>query len=280
MFYRRILLLGVLESYGGSILHNKLQKVLFLVTRKQGVPSFDFVPLEDGYFSFQANHDLAALSKQGLVIDDSGAKWTLAKDQSFLDDLKEEDQLAIEQIQCEMAEFSETELNRYISERYPDLTKDSQRQKQPSEERAFFTIGYEGISLETYLNKLISSEVRLLCDVRSNPFSRKYGFSKGQLQKACKSVGIKYHHMPELGIDAAQRSDVKTKDDYNRLFDEFEKVTLPKRNRYLIELCKLVEEYGRVAITCFEKEPNECHRSRVAIALRKLPGWDVQQQDL
>ena len=40
------------------------------------------------------------------------------------------------------------------------------------------TIGYEQRTLESYLNCLLQAGVTLLCDVRRNAFSHKYGFSK------------------------------------------------------------------------------------------------------
>ena len=75
-------------------------------------------------------------------------------------------------------------------------------QKRTFKEPMFFTIGYEGVSLEKYLNKLIINDVRLLVDVRKNSFSMKYGFSKSQLKNACESIGIAYMHMPQLGIES------------------------------------------------------------------------------
>ncbi|WP_322789506.1 DUF488 domain-containing protein [Bartonella elizabethae] len=56
----------------------------------------------------------------------------------------------------------------------------------------FFTIGYEGKSLDHYLNCLIENNVKTLCDVRKNPISRKHCFSKRQLEKAISNIGIKY----------------------------------------------------------------------------------------
>jgi uncharacterized protein (DUF488 family) len=52
------------------------------------------------------------------------------------------------------------------------------------------TIGYEGRSLEDYLNVLLQEGVTLLCDVRRNPLSRKYGFSKSTLSRCCEEVGM------------------------------------------------------------------------------------------
>lgn len=298
MYYRRKLLLGILESFGGVLSHTKLQKVLFLVTRKQDVKSFDFVPYKFGSFSFQANQDLTTLSKKGLVLNQSKARisnWVLQTDEFYFQVLKKEDQSAIKQTQSEIAQFSQQDLIRYTYLKYPYFATKSQiaaellsekelskveEQKRQSNELSFFTIGYEGISLENYLNKLIINDVRLLCDIRKNPFSMKYGFSKSQLQKACESIGIKYHHIPELGIDSEKRKGLRSINDYNRLFDEYEKTTLIENHKQLLELLELVHKYRRVAVTCFEKEPCMCHRSRVANSLKKLPGWDIPQKNL
>ncbi len=62
--------------------------------------------------------------------------------------------------------------------------------------KSVFTIGYEGISLEIYLNKLVKNNIKLLVDVRKNPLSMKYGFSKTLLKRFCESLGIKYIHIP------------------------------------------------------------------------------------
>ena len=51
----------------------------------------------------------------------------------------------------------------------------------------FFTIGYEGSSFEGYLNRLIKNNVKTLVDVRHNPLSRKFGFSKKTLSDMSRS---------------------------------------------------------------------------------------------
>lgn len=298
MYYRRRLLLGILEEFGGVLSHTKLQKILLLVTRKQLEKSFDFVPYKYGSFSFQANQDLSTLTKKEIVIDKSktrGSEWIINSDEVFFPSLKKEDQAAIKQTKKEVAEFNQKELVRYTYIKYPyfaiksqiveELLSDKELEKVNAQKRrfdkpAFFTIGYEGISLETYLNKLIINDIKLLCDVRKNPLSMKYGFSKNQLKRACESVGIEYMHIPQLGIDSEKRTDLKTINDYNLLFDEYEKTTLVDNNTKVEELYKLNEKYKRIAITCFEKEPCMCHRSRVANALKQLPTWNIDQKNL
>ena len=62
MYYRRKILLSILErSKNQTITKLSLQKILFLFSKKQTNPVFDFVPYKQGCFSFQANKDLSVL---------------------------------------------------------------------------------------------------------------------------------------------------------------------------------------------------------------------------
>lgn len=298
MYYRRKILLGILETFNGTLSHTKLQKILFLVTRKQNEKSFDFVPYKFGSYSFQANQDLTVFAKKGLLNNKTtqkGSEWVLETSENYFQTLKKEDQAAIRQTLKEVGGLTQRDLVRYTYQNYPYFAINSQiasellsneeltkvkAQKRKSEELAFFTIGYEGISLETYLNKLIINDVRLLCDVRKNPLSMKYGFSKSQLKHACESIGIHYIHIPELGIDSDKRSELNSINDYNRLFKEYERTTLVENQDQLENILKLTHKYQRIAITCFEKEPCMCHRSRVAGSLKKLPAWNIEQKNL
>lgn len=299
MYYRRKLMLGILEEFGGTLNHTDFQKILFLVTRKQEKKSFDFVPYKFGCFSFHANQDLLTLGKYNLVKStnlNKSSNWTLIeRDTNFYCELKKEDQSAIKYVKREIEGFSQKELIRHTYLNYPYYATKSQiakeilsetemylvnKQQKTIEASEFFTIGYEGISLENYLNKLIINDVRLLCDVRKNSLSMKYGFSKSQLKNACESIGIKFLHVPELGIESDKRQVLNSMSDYNKLFKEYENTTLKENATSLQYLFNLVKEYKRVAITCFEKEVSMCHRGRVLKALTKFPHWDIPHKNL
>ena len=127
---------------------------------------------------------------------------------------------------------------------------------------------------------MILKDVHVLCDVRKNAFSQKYGFSKSQLQKACEGVGIRYVHIPELGIESEQRQDLRSQADYDLLFDRYEKTVLQFQATYLGQIKELVDTYQRVALTCFEKNPLQCHRSRVAKHVMLLPGVKFKLTDI
>ncbi len=90
-------------------------------------------------------------------------------------------------------------------------------------EEHFFTIGYEGRKIEDYIKSLLTHGVKVLIDVRRNPISRKKGFSKNSLAGFLRNELIDYIHMPELGISSDQRKNIKTDDDYKKLFIHYKK---------------------------------------------------------
>jgi uncharacterized protein (DUF488 family) len=140
-----------------------------------------------------------------------------------------------------------------------------------NDETILFTIGYEGISLEEYLNRLIKNDVKVLVDVRNNPLSMKYGFSKSQLQRFCENLNIKYVHFPEVGIQSAQRQTLNTQSDYDRLFLAYRNENLTQTTSSQLTILNLLKDHNRIALTCFEANICQCHRKHLAEAIETLP---------
>ena len=130
------------------------------------------------------------------------------------------------------------------------------------------TIGYEGRSIETYLELLSANKVTLLCDVRKNPISRKQGFSKKRLQAHCVELNIRYEHLPQLGIDSQERRNLKSLADYELLFQKYRDQTLPQQLATIRTINAWVAQGEHVALTCYELEPSGCHRHCVAKAMQ------------
>jgi len=139
-----------------------------------------------------------------------------------------------------------------------------------------FTIGYEGISLEEYLMRLLKNNIKVLVDVRHNPVSMKYGFSKSQLKKYCESLGINYMHFPQVGIQSEQRQELNTQTDYDKLFSLYRKNNLQKTTETQSDILNLLKENKRIALTCFEANICQCHRKHLAEAIAKLPAFDYE----
>lgn len=280
LYYREKIILSLLEEFD-SLGKTQLQKYLFLFTRMQQEPSYDFIPYNYGCFSFQANKDLEHLQRDKLV--SLGEEWSLIPAaKPYKDMLTNEDRQILFKIRKNYKQLGTRDLIRQVYMNYPYYTihstiKDDVLSKAEQQsinriidenynindtETVLFTIGYEGISFETYINQLIQNNIKVLIDVRKNPFSHKYGFSKNILASVVTKLGIKYVHMPELGIVTEKRKKLETLDDYNALFDEYE-TTLPGKELYLRKILGYMNEYSRVALTCFEKNVEMCHRTRI-----------------
>lgn len=298
LYNRRKILLALIEAIGKELTAIQIQKYLFLYTREQQYKSYDFIPYYYGCFSFQANQDISSLTKSGyleMLDQDSSTIIKLVKKENYRSMLDMFEQQILRKIIKDYGNMSQTDLIRYTYTHYPyyatksTIAKDIltneefakiEKQKRKFEDPVLFTIGYEGISLETYINKLIINDIHVLCDVRKNAYSQKYGFSKSQLEKACKGVGIQYIHIPQLGIDSEQRQDLKSQKDYDNLFDLYEKTTLKENQQYLHYVREIIDANKRVALTCFEARPEQCHRSRVAKHLMLLPNVNYEQKHL
>lgn len=280
MFYRRKVLLGLLEALQFRVPKTDMQKYLFLVAQAQKTPSYHFVPYRFGCYSFQADADKRTLAKYGLIR--SHDKWVLDTRQDFLQSLKPEDGVAIGKVIQEFRRVRGQDLILYVYRNYPYYAINSEIKDDvlsPAEQHVveesrpaatfprLYTIGYEGLSLEQFLNKLLRQSVTVLCDVRRNAMSMKYGFSKRLLQHACDGVGISYIHMPELGVDSHKRRHLHSRSDFEALFHEYVNTTLAESKESLDSIIRLVRDNGRVALTCFEADADLCHRGCVTSAL-------------
>jgi uncharacterized protein (DUF488 family) len=126
-----------------------------------------------------------------------------------------------------------------------------------------FTIGYEGHTIDHYLRRLLINNVRVLVDVRRNPLSRKHGFSQRQLQQYVSKVGIRYIHLPELGISSHLRKNLSDPSDYEALFTQYAQEMLPQQSDALARILTLLQTDQRIALTCFEADPCSCHRHKI-----------------
>ena len=135
------------------------------------------------------------------------------------------------------------------------------------EERGIVTIGYEGKSIDRFIHELSENKINVLVDVRRNPFSRKTGFSKSKLSDHLKEAGIEYVHIPELGIESTRRKNLRTDEDYYKLLHEYSN-ELQNKEDHLVHIRKMADE-NKIALMCFEKTHDHCHRGVIAERLRK-----------
>ena len=287
MFYRRKVILALLQLFDDQLEKIRLQKLLFLFCQEKQKPEYDFVPYKYGCYSFSANADMTTMVKKGILIEDQNCFEKKDKT-DYLEQLNPSDQELLLAVKAKFGNMSSTGLIKYTYSKYPFYAINSEvaesilnneeleyinKSKPNGKKTVLFTIGYEGISLEEYLVRLIRNDIKVLVDVRNNPLSMKYGFSKSQLKKYCESIGIQYLHFPKVGIQSEQRQELHSQADYDRLFTTYRKNNLDKTTETQLEILKVLIQHKRIALTCFEANICQCHRKYLSEAIEKLPGF-------
>ena len=132
-----------------------------------------------------------------------------------------------------------------------------------------FTIGYEKALPAAVLGELRRAKVDLLVDTRAVAASRRPGFFKRQLAAALDEEGIAYVHLQKLGTPAAGREAARA-GDLDTLWRIYDKhIKTPEAQDALGELLALIKSGQRVCLLCYERDSNECHRSRIVALVKK-----------
>ena len=279
LFKRQEVLLSVIDYLSKKNITSKiyLEKTLFLLRYEYGLDKinfYNFYPYKYGPFSRLSYYDKAYLVKEGLLdeneteLTDKGKEYLKEKNIDFESQLKE--------ITTKFK--SDKEIKDYIYETYSKYAKRSELQEhqKESKEPQIFTIGYEKRDIDQFLEVLLDNDIDTVVDVRKNPYSMNYTFIGKKLESALtnKNTGINYIHLPELGIESGDRKDLKDLSDYKKLFIQYEKTLTDKeKQEKLNDIIKLGSKQ-RIALLCFEKDPEYCHRGVIANYLRKK-GFEV-----
>jgi uncharacterized protein (DUF488 family) len=130
--------------------------------------------------------------------------------------------------------------------------------------RKLFTIGYEQATPAAVLGELKRAKVKLVVDTRAVAASRRPGFSKRQLAAALDEDGIGYVHLQKLGTPTEGRNAARS-GDFDKLWRIYAKhLRTPEAKEAMDELLGLVRSQGPICLLCYERDPAQCHRSRIA----------------
>lgn len=290
MFYRRKIILALLQLFDRQIDKISLQKLLFLFTQRQQKSEYDFIPYRYGCYSYSANADLTTMVKKG-ILSETLSHFISHETTDYFNLLKADDKKLLFYVKEQYGKMNADALMKHTYLNFPYTAINSVKAKEiltpqqletvnnsrpASDKTILFTIGYEGVSLEEYLNRLLKNDVKVLVDVRNNPLSMKFGFSKSQLQRYCNSLGIAYVHYPEVGIQSEQRQELNIQADYDKLFAVYRKNNLTQTKLSQEKILDLLKEKKRIALTCFEANICQCHRKHLAEAIENLPNFKYE----
>ena len=121
------------------------------------------------------------------------------------------------------------------------------------------SIGYEKTETKAFLKTLSSHNIQAVVDVRESAFSRRLDFRKNKLVAILEDEGIEYVHLKIAGNPYRKAS-------------EDSRGALGMYRDYISTEPKLMEQiadefesigsrFSRIAVLCYEKEPDDCHRT-------------------
>ena len=280
MYYRRKLLLALLEVFDNNLNRTDCEKLLFNFCKDSEKNHYDFFPHLYGPFSFVSYYDKQRLTELGLL--KQSLDFKLNTEHSFLKELDPSDKKVLLELKTSGLRGDRLIMKTYLEnpqftvrsvilERLFDIEEIKQLQFAWNTDKTpfVFTVGYEGLTIDSFLNKLIAYNIMAVVDVRNNPQSMKYGFSKKSFSDYIEKAGMKYTHIPELGIPSVMRKGLGKDVLYEDLFQKYENDLLPNQEQAKMRLLALISKYQRIALVCFEADHHYCHRNTLVEYLQK-----------
>ena len=283
---RQKILLGLLSLSDKNLSKLEVTKLAFLLKKESKLQYdkdfYEFVPYKYGPFSFELYQDIRYLTKNGYFLNDNlDFESELESDiDNQVKSLPKESRSAIHNLLDKFNSYTSTDLIKYVYDNYSWYAINSELEMAPKlsnkiAEIAVYSAGYEGETIDHFFNKIIKNGIKNIIDIRNNPVSRKYGFSKSQLVNNCSGLGLSYYEFPELGIISDKRKKLKTFADYKSLLDDYEKIIIESQNSSIKKVENIIKNHPSVLI-CFEKDYNYCHRNRLAKIISNDTGLDIK----
>ncbi len=287
---RQKTVLRLLTQAGRPLSPTVFVKLVFLLRQETGLkrdPSFyDFVPYKFGPFSFTLYWELGSLRQNGYVTPEAErialCGRTLDLAEKAVEELPTSIQAAVAKVLDRYGRMNQGALVRSVYTRYPwfSLNSELPERRLASIQRpkkvppAVYTAGYEGKSIDAFSNDILKRGINVVVDIRANPISRKYGFSRLRFSEICKKLGFEYRHVPTLGIPTDARAGLSDFASYQRLLKQYEQVMLPERATDVEEVGRLMRRLPAVLV-CVERDARWCHRSRLAEAVAQTTCLEV-----
>ena len=161
--------------------------------------------------------------------------------------------------------------------RVQEANKTEWNEERSPDSADFYTIGYSGHDIETFIGALKVAGVVTLVDIRHAAVSQyKPNFSRRNLERHLARHRISYVHRGTLGVPRDIRGRALNGDSRDPIWKWYDEYVIPAfAGRNLHDFFNSVEH--PVVLMCTEFDPTACHRHRLALALERhgLRGYDL-----
>lgn len=147
-------------------------------------------------------------------------------------------------------------------------------------EHPVFTLGYQMRSIDEYIAELQEADVNLVVDVRETPWSYKRGFSKKQLEQALAEAGIEYLHLKFAGNPKKIRSAATSHSACLSAYDRHIQSQPALVERFAGYLSEWARSGVKACLLCYERHPDDCHRTVLLNRALEVLGRSVDVQHL
>lgn len=132
----------------------------------------------------------------------------------------------------------------------------------------FYTSGYEQTPVADFIATMKSFNIEKIIDVRQLPISRRKGFSKNVFRNLLAESGIDYVHLRGLGTPKEGRIASKH-GDHARFMEIFANQMRSEEARADLEIAIELTQKNLCCLLCYERLPEQCHRTVVAEAIAR-----------
>lgn len=124
-----------------------------------------------------------------------------------------------------------------------------------------YTVGYQQRTVGDLITELLNAGVDLLVDVRETPWSHRRDYSKRRLSASLEADGIDYVHARFAGNPKELRRSAASHRECLDLYGEHVRAN-PEITAELDLLLREGLQCGRrICLFCYERHPDDCHRS-------------------
>lgn len=275
------MLLRLVELAGGRIERQRLMELAFRHSVECRSSSshhrYHFVQFHHGRDSFLLTRDWSLLSKLGLALEHDSQHFSLTKEgREYASNIDEGEMQLVDNLHSDCSLMSTNSIapnvddsnGWYASNSEREIVRNGHVADDPL--KSFYSVGYQSLTIDAFLNLLMQCGVQNLVDTRFTPTSRVYGFHTSTLAELCKRVGIGYISEPLLGVPRHERPVRRTVGGSNRF--EMTYADVLHRNRDAVMRVAALTKSKSTALMCYEADVDDCHRRLLGLRLHDVTG--------